>query len=100
MPFSQRRATGRQAGSTGERRRYYKREDSEACWRGVRAPLLMLVGEVSEALAKLGTDGSPEALRAIYPQMQLERIPGAGHMLHIERPDALAPLIETFLDAN
>jgi pimeloyl-ACP methyl ester carboxylesterase len=78
----------------------YKREDAEACWRRLTAPLLMVVGEVSEALAKLGADGSPEALRALHPHMQLERIAGAGHMLHIERPDALAPLIETFLDAH
>ncbi|HEX3845834.1 MAG TPA: alpha/beta fold hydrolase, partial [Steroidobacteraceae bacterium] len=77
----------------------YKREDAEACWRRLTAPLLMVVGEVSEALAKLGTDGSPQVLRALYPHIQLERIAGAGHMLHIERPGALAPLVETFLDA-
>jgi pimeloyl-ACP methyl ester carboxylesterase len=78
----------------------YKREDAEACWHRLTAPLLMLVGEASEAPAKLGADGSAEAMRAAYPRMRLERIPGAGHMLHIERPDALAPLIETFLDAH
>ncbi len=78
----------------------YKREDTEACWREVRAPLLMLVGEESDVLAKLGGDGTPEAFRAIFPHLQIARVAGAGHMLHIEKPDLVAPLVESFLDAH
>jgi len=78
----------------------YKREDTEACWRGLRAPLLMLVGEESDHLAKLGADGTAEAFRSIFPHIEIARIAGAGHMLHIERPDLVAPLVETFLDAH
>jgi len=78
----------------------YKREDTEACWRELRAPLLMLVGEESDALAKLGADGTEQAFRAIFPHMQYARVAGAGHMLHIERPDVVAPLVESFLDAH
>lgn len=78
----------------------YKREDAEACWRELRAPLLMLVGEESEHLAKLGSDGTDEAFRALFPHVNIARVAGAGHMLHIERPDLVAPLVETFLDAH
>jgi pimeloyl-ACP methyl ester carboxylesterase len=78
----------------------YKREDAEACWREVRAPLLMLVGEESDHLEKLGADGTEAAFRAIVPQIEFARIAGAGHMLHIERPDLVAPLVESFLAAH
>jgi pimeloyl-ACP methyl ester carboxylesterase len=76
----------------------YKREDTEACWRELRAPLLMLVGEESDHLAKLGADGTAAAFRAIFPHIEMARIAGAGHMLHIERPDLVAPLVESFWD--
>ncbi len=78
----------------------YKREDSEACWRELRAPLLMLVGEKSELLTKLAADGTDAAFRAIFPHIEIVRIADAGHMLHIERPDLVAPLVEAFLDAH
>lgn len=78
----------------------YKREDTEACWRDLRAPLLMLVGEKSDYPAKLGVDGTEEAFRALFPHMEIAQVAGAGHMLHIERPDLAAPLVESFLDAH
>ena len=78
----------------------YKREEAEACWREVRAPVLMLVGEESDILAKLGVDGTAAAFRAIIPHIEVTRIAGVGHMLHIERPHLVAPLIESFLDAH
>jgi pimeloyl-ACP methyl ester carboxylesterase len=78
----------------------YKREDTEACWRELRAPLLMLVGEESNHLSKLGADGTTAAFRSIFPHIEIARVAGAGHMLHIERPDLVAPLVESFLDAH
>jgi pimeloyl-ACP methyl ester carboxylesterase len=78
----------------------YKREDTEACWRELHAPLLMLLGEESDSLARLGADGTPEKFRAIFPHIEIARVAGAGHMLHIERPDLVAPLVESFLDAH
>jgi pimeloyl-ACP methyl ester carboxylesterase len=78
----------------------YKREDTEACWHELRAPLLMLLGEESDGLARLGADGTPEKFRAIFPHIEIARVAGAGHMLHIERPDLVAPLVESFLDAH
>jgi pimeloyl-ACP methyl ester carboxylesterase len=78
----------------------YKREDAEATWREIRAPLLMVLGEESDYLARLGADGTIEALRAAHPGAEVVSIAGAGHMLHIERPEAVAPVIEAFLVAH
>ena len=78
----------------------YKREDVEACWRELRAPLLMLMGEQSDLPAKLGADGTTAAFRAIFPHVEIASVAGAGHMLHIERPEVVAPLVEAFLDRH
>jgi pimeloyl-ACP methyl ester carboxylesterase len=78
----------------------YKREDAEATWREIRAPLLMVLGEQSDYLTRLGTDGTIEALRAAHPGAEIVSIADAGHMLHIERPETVAPVIEAFLDAH
>jgi pimeloyl-ACP methyl ester carboxylesterase len=78
----------------------YKREDAEATWSEIRAPLLMVLGEESDYLTRLGADGTLEALRAANPNADVVSIAGAGHMLHIERPEAVAPVIEAFLDAH
>jgi pimeloyl-ACP methyl ester carboxylesterase len=78
----------------------YKREDAEACWRSVTAPVLLVLGEESEYLARLGDDGTESALRRALPGIETARVAGVGHMLHLERPDLVAPLIEQFLSAH
>jgi pimeloyl-ACP methyl ester carboxylesterase len=78
----------------------YVREDAEACWREVKAPVLMVLGGESEALSTIGTDGTEDAFRSTMPHMQIERLPGAGHMLHIEQADRVAALVENFLSAH
>jgi pimeloyl-ACP methyl ester carboxylesterase len=78
----------------------YKREDAEAVWRGIRAPMLMLLGEESQFLAQLGADGTDAAWHAMVRDIEIVHIAEAGHMLHIERPGVIAPLIERFLAAH
>ena len=78
----------------------YKREDAEATWREIRAPMLMMLGQESDYMQRLGADGTLEALRAAFPGAVVASIAEAGHMLHIERPEAVATMIEEFLDAN
>jgi pimeloyl-ACP methyl ester carboxylesterase len=78
----------------------YKREDAEATWREIRAPMLMVLGQESDYMQRLGADGTLEALRAAFPGAEVASIAEAGHMLHIERPEAVAPMIEAFLDAH
>jgi len=74
-----------------------RREELEACWAQVRAPALMVLGADSDATRALGADGTPQALRALIPGLELVTVPHAGHMLHIETPEEVARLIERFL---
>jgi len=78
----------------------YRREETEACWRGIKAPLLMLLGEQSEYLQRLGIDGTETVFRSIISGIQIVHIAGAGHMLHIEKPGLVAPLVENFLSVH
>jgi len=78
----------------------YKREDAEATWREMRAPMLMMLGEESDYLPRLGPDGTLKSLRNTFPGVEIQSIPGAGHMLHIERPADVAPHVEAFLEAH
>jgi pimeloyl-ACP methyl ester carboxylesterase len=78
----------------------YRREEAEACWRGIRAPMLMLLGEQSEYLPRLGADGTDSGFRAVIAGIEIIRIADTGHMLHIERPDLVAPLVESFLSGH
>lgn len=78
----------------------YRREEAEATWRKVKAPVLMLLGSESEYLSKLGADGVDDAFRGIMPHIEIARIAGAGHMLHIEKAEAVAALVENFLSAH
>jgi pimeloyl-ACP methyl ester carboxylesterase len=48
-------------------------------------------------MTKLGADGTTAAFRTLFPHIEIVPIAGAGHMLHIERPELVAPLIESFL---
>ena len=75
----------------------YRREEAEACWHGIRTPMLMLLGEHSEYLPRLGVDGTDSGLRAAVRGIEIIRVADAGHMLHIEKADLVAPLVERFL---
>jgi pimeloyl-ACP methyl ester carboxylesterase len=77
----------------------YKREDAEAVWREIRAPLLILTGAESEYLPRLGADGTLEAIQAAFPNAEIRQIAACGHMLHIEQPRVVAGMLEAFLDA-
>jgi pimeloyl-ACP methyl ester carboxylesterase len=75
----------------------YRREEMEACWRRVEAPVLLVVGEHPELLARLEPEGGVESFRALVPKLTVETVAGAGHMLHHEQPRAVARLIEAFV---
>lgn len=66
----------------------YRRAEVEACWRKVRAPVLLVAGRQSNF-------PSPETLP--FPDRRTAWIDDAGHMLHLEQPAALAGIIEGFL---
>jgi pimeloyl-ACP methyl ester carboxylesterase len=61
----------------------------------VRAPALLLTGDLDpkfEALADRMADRMPAAARAT--------VPGAGHAVHLERPDAWLARVRAFLEAE
>ena len=75
----------------------YRREEMEACWRRLTAPVLMVFGGKSELATRLGTEGGESAFRACIPDVRVEVLADAGHMLHHEEPAAVARLVEDFL---
>jgi len=75
----------------------YRREEMEACWRAITARVLLVVGEASEILMRLGPEGGVDAFKAIVPKLAVERVADAGHMLHHDAPRAIARLVEAFV---
>jgi pimeloyl-ACP methyl ester carboxylesterase len=75
----------------------YSREAAESCWAATTAPTLLVLGGQSDIRRALAADGEPSAFEGIYPQLQVQVLPQAGHMMHHEEPETLAPLIEDFL---
>ena len=78
----------------------YRREEAEFIWRGLEAPMLLLLGDETEYLPLLGADGGEETLRRNFPGVEIARVPGAGHMLHIEQAGLVASLVERFLSTH
>jgi pimeloyl-ACP methyl ester carboxylesterase len=78
----------------------YRREEAEACWREIVAPVLYVVAEQSDFLNRLGNDGSPETMARFVRRLEPCVIPDAGHMVHHEQPERLAQEIEAFLERH
>lgn len=75
----------------------YRREETEACWRQIKAPVLLVLAEHSEFLRHLGADGTPEAFGHHIAQLLVRVLPGVGHMMHYEDPELVAREICAFL---
>ncbi len=79
----------------------YRLEEAMACWRRVRAPVLWIEGGASPIRAWMKEDDAGSAARMqAFAQLRHEIVPGAGHMLHHDAPEAVAALIEDFLDGT
>ena len=75
----------------------YRREEAECFWRRLSAPALMLFGAQSDIARRLGAEASEAGFQALIPHLRTAMIEDAGHMMHLECPDVIAPLIEQFL---
>jgi len=75
----------------------YRREEIEAMWRAVAAPVLMVLGGGSDLLRRLGPDGEEAAYRAHLARVDVTTLPGLGHMLHHEDPRPVAAAIQGWL---
>ncbi len=74
-----------------------RREESEACWRRIVAPVLMLIAEQSEFRPRLAREGSADYLKSVLPTATVMTIAGVGHGLHYEDPAAVASAILQWL---
>lgn len=75
-----------------------------ALWRRITAPVLLVHGAESGEFWRGRPGGylDPAELhrrRACFADVRLVEVPGAGHMVHLDRPRELLAAIRTFLDA-
>lgn len=79
----------------------YRVEEVLACWQQITAPVLWVEAADTDIWKWFGLTGSmrAEVDRRIgfIPNVQVEVVPNAGHMLHHDQPQLLATLIEDFL---
>jgi pimeloyl-ACP methyl ester carboxylesterase len=75
----------------------YRREESEACWREITAPVLYVIGAESHHLAALRDDASVTHMATLVRGLEPCTIAGSGHMIHHDQPAALAAAIDAFL---
>ena len=73
----------------------YRREEAEACWARVRTPMLLMAGASSGHQDRLLADFSEEYVRRVFRDVTIVTLPGLGHMMHHEDPQAVAaPIVE------
>jgi pimeloyl-ACP methyl ester carboxylesterase len=76
----------------------FRLDEAMAVWRNIEAPVLWVSGEQSENFARHQITAEDYAVRKGCFRNRTEHVlTGAGHMLHHEAPERLAPLIEKFL---
>jgi 2-succinyl-6-hydroxy-2,4-cyclohexadiene-1-carboxylate synthase len=62
----------------------------------LRPPVLLVAGELDRKFAGI----AGEMAAAIGPTARVAVVPGAGHAVHLERPDETAALVEEFMAAG
>lgn len=76
----------------------YRLDEAQACWAQVTAPVLWVDAEHSETMARMKLNAAELAQRrASFRDLRHHTVKDAGHMLHHDRPDEVARLIEEFL---
>jgi len=72
----------------------YRREEAEACWARVEAPVLLVSGEESDHAAKLVAH--EQRMRRHIRNLRSVTVAGVGHMMHHENSAAVAKHIIEF----
>jgi pimeloyl-ACP methyl ester carboxylesterase len=75
----------------------YGREEIEACWAAVRAPVLLLYGGESTYMARAAGADAPQRWQRTLPRHESVCIPGSGHLLPYEQPVRVAREIAGFV---
>jgi pimeloyl-ACP methyl ester carboxylesterase len=74
----------------------YRREEAEACWARLEIPMLLVIGELSDHRARQTAYVTDEQLHGLFRKLRLVTVPGTGHMMHHEDPEAVARHIVEF----
>lgn len=78
----------------------YQYEEVRACWSEVSAPVLWVDASDTQVLRRAKISAEDHAARrAAFARLRYVTVEGAGHMLHHDRPEAVASLIEEFFEA-
>ena len=78
----------------------YRREEAEACWSRVEIPVLLVAGGSSSHQKRRLADLTDEHLHALFRDLEIVTLPGLGHMMHHEDPQAVATPIINFVRAH
>jgi pimeloyl-ACP methyl ester carboxylesterase len=79
----------------------YRLEEAKACWRSVSAPVLWVAGAASDIYRGFRKNQSDYAARkGCFAKLEEVVLADAGHMMHHDRPEALARIIEDFLEKD
>ena len=68
----------------------YQRDQAEACWRAIVAPLLLVLAEESELTKRMAGELGEDHLHSLFANLTTATIRGAGHMIHHERLEETA----------
>lgn len=74
----------------------YQRDQAEACWREITAPVLFVIGGLSDVAKRLADDSNARHFKAQFRELSIATIEECGHMMHHECPRQVAELIEEF----
>ncbi|HVO47140.1 MAG TPA: alpha/beta hydrolase [Steroidobacteraceae bacterium] len=74
----------------------YRREEAEACWARVECPMLLVTGGNSTHEQRRRADFDDARVRELFRNSSIVTLPGLGHMMHHEDPQAVADCILEF----
>jgi pimeloyl-ACP methyl ester carboxylesterase len=75
----------------------YRREETRSCWRCITARTMLVMAADSFLYRRYREENISEELRSCIETLEETVVPGAGHMVHQERPEAVAAIIGSFL---
>ncbi len=75
----------------------YRRDESRACWRQITAPTLLVLAREGQTF-KQWEDGLRNDMSGCIRHLRVEKL-DCGHMVHLEKPEELAEILNSFLSA-
>lgn len=72
----------------------YRRDEARACWRRIRAPALLVMTRQAQTFAKWESQLRADVMDCI-PHLQTAVL-DCGHMVHLEKADELAAILDAF----